>query len=294
MDTFYAPLEVKFTEAGAPAGVFSGYGAVFGNQDTHGDVIKPGAFSESIAETKTAGRNVPMHVMHRGAFGGDGLPVGVWTSIAEDDHGLRVEGKISGMNTDGGRLLFERVKDGALGGLSIGYRVKPDGAIFGKRAGEAKRTLTRLHLSEISLVDDPSNALSRVDEIKSAVMDEFKELLKHADVSKATAATAAAIQLHAGTMSGSDSPNAEERGKLLDHLHDIHEALTGQRTPPGLKSIPTTIREFEAWLREEFKLSNAQARSIAENGFKASEPRDEGNDPAKSAADFMNALLKTA
>src|SRR4051794_7976184 len=122
MDHFYAPLEVKFTDTGAPAGVFSGYGAVFGNVDSHGDVIKPGAFAESIAQSKASGRPVPMHLMHR-IFGGDGLPVGVWTNLAEDDHGLKVDGKISGMNTDGGRLLFERVKDGALGGLSIGYKV---------------------------------------------------------------------------------------------------------------------------------------------------------------------------
>jgi HK97 family phage prohead protease len=291
MDHFYAPLEVKFTDAGAPAGIFSGYGAVFGNQDSHGDVIKPAAFAESIAESKTAGRPVPMHLMHR-IYGGDGLPVGVWTKIEEDDHGLKVEGKISGMNTDGGRLLFERVKDGALGGLSIGYKVRPGGAIAGKNAGEPKRTLTNLDLKEISLVDSPSNALSRVDQIKSIMAEEIKELLKHADVSKATAATVAAIQLHAATMSGNDSPNVEERGKLLNHLHDIHEALTGQRTPPGMKSIPSTIREFEAWLREEFKLSNAQARSIAENGFPKSSPRDGENDPANSASDFIKRLLK--
>ena len=148
--------------------------------------------------------------MHK-IYGGDGLPVGVWTNLEEDDHGLKVEGKISGMNTDGGRLLFERIKDGALGGLSIGYRVKPDGAVVGKKAGEPKRTLMNLDLKEISLVDSPSNAHSRVDQIKSEMMDEIKELMKVADVTKATAATVAALQLHVGTMSGNDSPTADER-----------------------------------------------------------------------------------
>ena len=33
---------------------------------------------------------------------------------------------------------LERVKDGALGGLSIGYKVKPGGAIIGKEAGRAE------------------------------------------------------------------------------------------------------------------------------------------------------------
>ena len=83
MDHFFAPLELKFVE-GQPAGVFSGYGAVFGNQDSHGDVIKPGAFAESLAEKKAAGRQIPMHLMHQ-VYGGDGVPVGVWNNIAEDD-----------------------------------------------------------------------------------------------------------------------------------------------------------------------------------------------------------------
>lgn len=289
MDHFYAPLELKFAED-APIGVFDGYAAVFGNLDSHGDIIKPGAFSESLAESKASGRPIPMHLMHR-VYGGDGLPVGVFPNLSEDDRGLKVSGaKISGMNTDAGRLIYERVKDRAFGGLSIGYKVKPDGAIMGKKAGEAKRVLTNLDLREISLVDSPSNALSRVDEIKSVMMDEIKELLKHADVSKATTATVAALQLHSSTMAGSDSPNAEERGKLLSHLHDIHEALTGQRVPAGTKSAPKTVREFENFLRDECKFSHAQARAIAESGFKASLPRDEGNDPAKKAAELLSLL----
>ena len=81
--------------------------------------------------------------------------------------------------------------------------------------------------------------------------------------------------------------------QLRTHLHDIHEALTGQRVPAGMKSMPATIRELETFLREECKFSHAQARSFVENGFKvASPPRDEGNDPTKNAADFMKALLK--
>jgi HK97 family phage prohead protease len=292
MDHFYAPLELKFAD-GAPEGVFSGYAAVFGNVDSHGDVIKPGAFTESLAQSKTSGRPIPMHLMHR-TFGGDGIPVGVWPKMEEDDHGLKVDGKISGVNTDAGRLLFERVKDGALGGLSIGYRVKPDGAVLGKRAGEPKRTLINLDLKEISLVDSPSNALSRVDQIKSEMMDEIKELMKVADVSKATAAVVAAMGLHHQTLSGSNSPSVGERHQTLSHLQDIHEALTGSRAPAGMKAAPQTLREFETFLREECKFSHAQARSIAENGFpKTSSPRDEENDSATNAADFMKALLQT-
>ena len=284
MDTIYAPLELKFAE-GAPAGVFSGYGAVFGNTDAHGDVIKPGAFAESIAEHKAANRNVPMHLMHR-VYGGDGIPVGVWTGMAEDDHGLKVDGKISGMNTDGGRLLFERVKDGALPGLSIGYKVKPGGAILGKAAGEPKRTLTNLDLKEISLVDAPSNNLSRVDEIKAALMA--------GDRDKASEAVAAAMRLHDKNMGAEPymGTNAKDKAVLMNHLRDAHEALTGQRAPDGLdgwKSEPT-IREFESFLREKGQFSRFEATQLAERVFKSA-PRDEVDAQAIEQAAFLHALL---
>lgn len=291
MNHFYAQLETKFVD-GAQPGEFSGYASVYGNVDSHGDVVAPKAFDQGLADLKAEGRGVPMHLMHR-IYGGDGLPVGVWNKIESDDKGLKVQGKISGMNTDFGQRIHALVKDGALGGLSIGFRVRKDGAVIGTKAGEPKRLLTGVDLKEISLVDSPSNALTRVDQIKSAMMDEIKELMKNADVTKATAATVAAIVLHRATMSGNDSPTADERNQLLTHLQDIHEALTGQRTPAGMKSAPKTVREFENFLRDECKFSHAQARAIAESGFKAaSSPRDEENDPATTAADFMMALLK--
>ena len=55
-----APFEVKFAEDDkAPPGAFEGYGAVFGNIDSHGDVIGPGAFAKSLLERERAGRGGP-------------------------------------------------------------------------------------------------------------------------------------------------------------------------------------------------------------------------------------------
>ncbi len=78
--------------------------------------------------------------------------------------------------------------------------------------------------------------------------------------------------------------------QMIKRLQDIHEALTGQRNPAGMKSTPTTLREFEAMLRVS-GYSNAQARAIATLGFKSALPRDEAVDPANQTAAFMQALL---
>lgn len=301
MNIFVAPLDVKFAD-GAPAGEFSGYGAVFGNVDAHGDIIQPGAFADSIAERKAQGRSVPMHLMHR-IFGGDGLPVGVWTDLSEDDRGLKVTGKISGMNTDAGRLLYERVKDGALGGLSIGYKIRPNGATYGKKPGDPKRTLKALDLREISLVDDPSNALARVNEMKRRgfkAADDGSELdagdFVGPDVEEAVEAVASAIVMQDKAMQGYyGGCSAKDAALLMDSLRDAYEALTGERAPDGLdgwsKSV-ATIREIERVLREECKLSRAQASEIAARRF-TSQTSGEGSTAANSAdaAAFMQALL---
>ena len=81
--------------------------------------------------------------------------------------------------------------------------------------------------------------------------------------------------------------NAKDKAVLMNHLRDAHEALTGQRAPDGMegwKAMPTTIREFEAWLREEFQAFARGGPVLSpRTGFKSSLPRDEEVDPANNA-----------
>lgn len=163
-------IEVKFAPDDVNAkGEFAGYGAVFGNSDSHGDVIAPGAFTETLKVWGGRGRLPSMKLMH-GTFGnpfaGDDLPIGVWKDMREDGKGLWVEGKLSAVDTDRGQYLHGLIKDGALGGLSIGYRAKK--AVKGDGVNAPKRTLQEIILAEVSLVDDPSNSEARVRDIKSA------------------------------------------------------------------------------------------------------------------------------
>lgn len=163
-------IEVKFAPDDVSVkGEFAGYGAVFGNVDSHGDVIVPGAFSETLKVWRGRGRLPTMKLMHGSAanpFNGDDLPLGVWTEMREDQSGLYVEGRISAPDTDFGKRIVGLMRDGALGGLSIGYRAAK--SVKGDGVSTPKRTLQEIILSEVSLVDEPSNALSRVSSIKAA------------------------------------------------------------------------------------------------------------------------------
>lgn len=222
VSTIGVPVEFKFIGDAEP-GVFTGYGSVFDLVDHHGDSVARGAFAASLAEHKSRATSPAMFVEHSAFLGGDPLPVGKWLAIAEDDKGLRVKGKISALDTDHGRRVRGLMADGALSGLSIAYRTRS--FVAGKRDGEPKRTLTKVDLHSIDVVRDPSNPAALIDGMRSILMNAGHPAVQ---------AIAAAVVLHHSTMSGSDSPTADERAALLAHLQAAHTALTGQ--PCGMKS----------------------------------------------------------
>lgn len=166
-DATAVALEVKFA-SDAASGEFEGYGAIFGTQDSHGDMILPGAFTQTLAKREAAGRSLPMYVQHGPHVGGDCLPAGVWKHVEEDANGLKVAGRIAAMDTERGKLIHGLVKDGALSGLSIEYHVPRGSASYGTQAGQPKRTIKAAELHGISLVADPSHAMARISSIKSA------------------------------------------------------------------------------------------------------------------------------
>lgn len=127
------------------SGRFAGYAAVFDRVDGGGDVIRPGAFAETLAR----GGEVPLLWQHKA-----GAVIGRVERVAEDGRGLRVIGAFDGSHA--GRRAAALVAAGKLDGLSFGYRVG--------RAAHANgvRELQELELIEVSLVASPMQKLARV------------------------------------------------------------------------------------------------------------------------------------
>lgn len=157
------PVEWKFAADEEP-GTVVGYGAVFNNVDGGGDLILPGAFKKTLADRKRRKGSFPIYIQHGMAEGLD--PVGRWVEVEEDDKGLKVKGRLSGMDTDRGKFNYARLRDGTFGGLSIGYAAWPEHVKYGKLPGEPVRTLKQVELYEVSLVDEPMNALARIQAVK--------------------------------------------------------------------------------------------------------------------------------
>lgn len=179
MDRLNLGFEFKFAEGSAP-GSFSGYGAVFGNVDQGGDLIVKGAFRKSLAEWRAKKKLPKMLLQHGGAFTDGMLPIGVWTSMEEDDYGLKVEGQLYGLDTDRGKLVYEGLKSGALDGLSIGYRAVD--FKYGVRADEPSRTIKEAKLYEVSVVLFGMNDRALVGAVKAAesigTIREFETFLR--------------------------------------------------------------------------------------------------------------------
>lgn len=159
METKHLSLEVK---ADGDAGEFTGYGSVFGNVDSYGDMIVPGAFAGSLAI------RMPKLVWQHDIY----QPIGKWTEAKEDDHGLFLRGKLT-LGVGKGREAYELMKDGALDGLSIGYRTKTatnDGNV---------RVLKEIDLWEVSLVTIGANSDALVTSVKSDMTErELERLLR--------------------------------------------------------------------------------------------------------------------
>jgi uncharacterized protein len=165
MDRKDSDFEVK--SFNTDDGTFQGYGSVFGNIDSHRDIVDKGAFRDTLAEAKSTGRYPKMLLQHAsGPLTEDQLPIGIWTRMDEDDYGLYVEGKLA-VGTQRGRDVYSLMKmtpRPALDGLSIGYL--PKQFTMHRKTDQAVRTLRSVHLVEVSLVSSPSNKLATVRQVK--------------------------------------------------------------------------------------------------------------------------------
>lgn len=173
--------ELKFAaDEGAQAMSFTGYGAVFGNVDSYGDVIEAGAFSKFLADVKSGEQPWPAMLSQHGGWqmsAEDMTPIGVWTDFAEDGHGLKVTGQLA--DTPRGLEMYKLMKMSprpAIDGMSIGYiakewepRSKPE---------DPKRKLKRIDLIEVSIVTRPANGKARVESVKNDWTErDFERLL---------------------------------------------------------------------------------------------------------------------
>lgn len=209
-------------------GTFTGYGSVFGNVDSYGDKIVPGAFGQTLAKHRREGSKVPMLWQHMSEE-----PIGVWTDLVEDGKGLRAHGQLI-LGVPRAASTYQLMKQSAIRGLSIGYTVNEadtDGNV---------RLLKEVELWEISVVTFPANRRATVDSVKSNRFEEFarllrdgepppikefEDLLREAGVPKSMAVRIASVGYAKAIRSESDGKAREEVSRALKGLRDTINEL---------------------------------------------------------------------
>jgi HK97 family phage prohead protease len=208
------PLELK---AVADDGTIEGYGSTFGNVDSYNEIVMPGSFTQSLVDSKRAGRSIKMLWQHDST-----RPIGIWEDLAEDSKGLYVKGRLL---TDVSPLAAEvhgLLKAGALDGLSIGYRTL-DAEPHPQKPGIVQ--LKKLNLKEVSIVTFAANDKARVESVKHILaagnlptVREFEEFLRDAGgFSKSLAAAIAA--------KATPHLRGEPEAKASDELHRFLTAM---------------------------------------------------------------------
>lgn len=139
-------------------GSFSGYGSVFGVEDSYKEVVAPGAFKKTLSNWKKKGKLPPVLWQHD-----QRQPIGAYSKMREDQNGLYVEGKLLKDDIYRAKEAYALLKNGVISGLSIGYLTNSDD--FDSKTGI--RTLTELDLWEVSLVTFPANQSASITAVKT-------------------------------------------------------------------------------------------------------------------------------
>lgn len=169
------------------AGEFSGYASVFDNVDYYGDVIRRGAFEQTLAEWKKKDALPPVLWQHMST-----MPLGPHLEMREDDIGLFVRGRLLMDVIEKAKEAYHLLKAKVIRGMSIGFDIYPGGMTFDGKLNIWN--LTALNLWENSIVTFPANTEAGVSDVKSILETgklpsptEFERYLRDAGFSRGNA-----------------------------------------------------------------------------------------------------------
>lgn len=207
-------LSFKMDEYDEEEGIFSGYGAVFENVDSGGDIIEPGAFAKALA---AGWDRVKILALHNDCW----LPIGKPLELREDEKGLFLKAKIS--DTSMGKDIKILLKDGVLNELSIGY----EPVVFEfDQAGI--RHLKEVDLWEVSVVTWAMNPEAVITDYKSATEEIRRELKEGRKISDARLKSLKQV-----------SQSMKDSARMIDSVieeADGKKSVSRRRTPGSRKS----------------------------------------------------------
>lgn len=112
----YKSFDLEVKDVDTKEGIVTGYFSAFGNVDSDGDIMMPGAFKRSIQDWGVEGKQRIKHLLNHDPS----KPLGKLTMLKEDAYGLYYESKVGSHQL--GKDFIKMVESGLIGEHSIGFR----------------------------------------------------------------------------------------------------------------------------------------------------------------------------
>ena len=216
-------------------GIITGYFSKFGNKDSDGDIILPGAFKKTLSENgPESGRPRILHLLQHDVW----KPLSKPHVLKETSDGLYFESKIS--DTSYGRDTLKLYMDGVLTEHSIGFQT-----VKNEEKTDANY-LVELKLWEGSTVSWGANMEALVTGVKSEMPDEeiYDKLIKKLEA------------LNTAVKGNYTDDTARQLEIQLVQLQTI------------IKSLAERVKPVEATLPKEPTITVDEALSLIKNNVK--------------------------
>ena len=174
-------LEVK--DVDTKQGVVTGYFSAFGNVDSDGDIMMPGAFKRSIQDWGPEGKGRIKHLLNHDPS----KPLGKIQVLKEDEYGLYYESKVGKHNL--GQDYIKMIESGLIAEHSIGFKTLRE-----QKSGEANQihevmlfegsSLTAWGANEATPLLGIKN-MNNIEQIQDQIKS-FEKFIRNSDVTDET------------------------------------------------------------------------------------------------------------
>lgn len=145
------------------AGEIIAYASVFDNVDSYGDVIRKGAFADTLKEWEESGNQLPLLYGHD--FQDPFSNIGTVVEAVEDDHGLKIRAKLD-LDNEKASQVYRLLKERRLSQMSFAFDVV-EGAEM-KDNDNWVFEIRKVRLYEVSVVPIGANQETEVLAVKAA------------------------------------------------------------------------------------------------------------------------------
>lgn len=203
---------IKFKAEG-DAGMVTGYASIFGNVDSYGDVVEPGAFKKTVQERVPKGL-VKFLADHNWS---SGSVLGTVIEASEDARGLLFKAQLS--QAPSVQDVRTKMLEGHLNRCSFGFRtIREEYRSEGEAGrGDKIRHLLELSLYDISVVPFAANEEAVITGVKGEELSELLLAIKQGELSETEIKAVLVTALGAA---------GDNREKIL------REITAGPGTPP--------------------------------------------------------------